>query len=111
MSKHWRMLLGGHAGLINLAGMTTVAFAQPEAHNAITQALAPATRHRHQTRDDAVVHTDRSRPPNAKWANRAATTTTRSPLRPAPITDGRSSWPEASHTNSLPGKQKERELR
>jgi hypothetical protein len=27
------------------------------------------------------------------------------------ITDGRSSWPEASHTNSLPGKQKERELR
>ena len=40
MSKHWRMLLGGHAGLINLAGMTTVAFAQPEAHNAITQALA-----------------------------------------------------------------------
>jgi hypothetical protein len=111
MSKHWRMLLGGHAGLINLAGMTTVAFAPARGTRRHQASASPATRHRHQTRDNAVVHTDRSRPPNAKWANRTATTTTRSPLRPAPITDGRSSWPEASHTNSLPGEQKERELR
>jgi hypothetical protein len=40
MSKHWRMLLRATLAVINLAGMTTVAFAQPEAHDAIKQALA-----------------------------------------------------------------------
>jgi hypothetical protein len=40
MSKHWRMLLGATLAVTNPAGMAIVAFAQPEAHDAINQALA-----------------------------------------------------------------------
>jgi hypothetical protein len=50
MSKHWRMLLGA-----TLAVMTTVALAQPEAHDAIKQALAQQRDPGHQTTGDPAI--------------------------------------------------------
>ena len=39
MSKHWQMLLGATLAGSNPASVATVAFARPEAHDAIKQAL------------------------------------------------------------------------